>query len=141
MNKMILTLALTLSLASVAHAEIRYPDQIVTDVTCDNNGHLASGLSLKITSGGFAGLTQVTLVNRDGLGPFVNLGSISVSLKPNPSHRLGAPVVYTGNGFELTINVDGGGDQNGGFYSHVYADINGRVFNEPMTCTFPVHTM
>ena len=141
MNKMILTLALTLSMASVAHAEIHYPDQIVTEVTCDNNGHLASGLSLKITTGGFAGLTQVTLVNRDGLGPFITLGTLTVTRQPNPSHRLGAPTVYTGEDFELTINVDGPGNQNGGFYSHVYADINGRVFNEPMTCTFPVHTM
>lgn len=142
MNKFIAIAFLGLQFAAIsgAQAVVGGPDQIYTDVSCHNLSGLTGGLSVQIKSGGFAGLTWAELTNRDGLGPFVNLGQITVHQVPAQPGVDGAPLVYQGEGFELSINVDGAPTPQGQ-YSHVYADIHGRVFNEPMYCELMAHPM
>jgi hypothetical protein len=138
LKKSFAIMILTIGAFSTAHAEMRFPGEVVTDVECNNTSHLPSGLSLVITSGDLSGKFLAELTNRDDIGPYVNLGSIVVTRKQGSV--TGAPITYTGKDFNLEITIDSG-DDNGNFPAHVYADVKGRVFNEPMTCSFPVHTL
>lgn len=142
MNKFIAIAFLGFQMLAVSGAQafVVGPDQEYTVVQCRNTTGLTGGLSLVIKEGGFTGMTTATLTNRDGLGPFIDLGTIAVHQKPAQPGVDGAPLVYIGEGFELSINVDGAPTPQGQ-YSHVYADMNGRVFNEPMYCELMAHPM
>ena len=102
-------------------------------VSCRNTSGLPSGLSLTIFSQEDVGGLVAELINRDNIGPFVNLGQIPVVRKEYPDDFMGAPITYIGSDFLLDINWDGG-PVDGTFPSHVKATIQGRTFDEPMIC-------
>ena len=95
---------------------------------------LPNGLSIVISEGGIAGIARATFTNRDNIGPYLDLGSYIV--KKHHDQKMGAPVHYLGKDIDLQINVDTGPREDGAIYSHIYADLQGRVFNEPMECRF-----
>jgi hypothetical protein len=102
-------------------------------VSCRNNSGLPSGLSLTISSQEDLGGLVAEITNRDNIGPFVNLGQIPVVREEYPDEVMGAPITYIGSDFILDIIWDGG-RVNGAFPSHIKATIQGRTFDEPMTC-------
>jgi hypothetical protein len=101
-----------------------------TTVACHNTSRLPSGLTLTITSDNVAHFS-----NRDNLGPFVDLGTLTVSAASR-----GEKVEYTGSDFNLQIERSYDQSSNG-YVSQVYLDIQGRVFNEPMICNYPSQQM
>ena len=103
---------------------------------CRNTSGLPSGLTVVIQNDPTTQLTEAVLTDRENLGPFVDLGKIPVTREPVPTDVMGAPITYVGQDFRLEIFWDGGPD-GGGLHSHVYVDIGGRAYDEPMICSIP----
>ena len=128
---------LAIAAATVAAFFVSAPASAEMLFLCRNTSGLTSGVSVVIQTDTTTNLTEAVLTERRGLGPFVELGKIPVTRQAVPSSVMGAPITYLGNNFKLQIFWDGGPDGNGGLPSDLYADVNGRVFNEPMICTIP----
>jgi hypothetical protein len=140
MSKSLILSVLALALPFAAQAEMVAPDQLVTVAICHENNHLPNGLSVVIRSGGFAGLTTATITDRINIGPVETLETIVVRRKPVPAHVMGAGITYLGKQFSLHINTDGA-PLDGGFYSEVYADVKGHVYNQPLVCILPAQAL
>jgi hypothetical protein len=118
---------LVLSLTTSAFAESK------AEVLCRNTSGLPSGLSVSIFSQEGSDGLVAELINRDNLGPFVDLGDIAVTRVEYPNNVRGGPVTFIGYDFRLDIIWDGGLHE-GGYPSYVDVTIQGRHFSEPMRC-------
>src|SRR5580658_10332347 len=109
MKKMIALAFLGFQMVAVsgAQADVVGPDEGYTTVQCHNTSGMTGGLSVAIKSGEFSGVDTAYLTNRDDIGPFIQLGSVVVHQQAVQPGVDGAPLVFLGENFELSINVDG----------------------------------
>jgi hypothetical protein len=126
--------------ATAAQAEIRYPDQMYTVVTCrDANLDLVdAGTAIVIRTGGFAGITLAEVSENTFHGP-VSIGSVLVhsTLVTRP----GAPTIYRGTDFELVIEKDAAPLRNGMLPAHFKATVGNNDYDQDMACEFWAHTL
>jgi len=106
----------------------------VTEVRCRDTSGLPSGFSLTITKDTETQALTASFLNRDNIGPFINLGSIPVYRKYYSPEIMGAPITYLGKDFELNIIWDAAPMPSGAYHSHVDATIQDRRFDEAMLC-------
>jgi hypothetical protein len=118
---------LVLALTTSAFAESK------AKVLCQNTSGLPSGLFVSIFTQEGSDESIAQLTDRNNIGPFVNLGYISVTLVKYPEGVRGTPLTFIGSDFQLDIIWDGG-LREGSYPSYVDVTVQGRHFSEPMSC-------
>jgi hypothetical protein len=130
---------MSLSMISVAHAEFRGADMMYTIVGCS----AGNGVTLTITSGGFAGITLAHVFERDRYGRQNLIAKLPVREVNLPARQGLSPVqvskiLFVGDSFRLTLQPSMGGSSIPG---GIQADVGGRRYNQALSCQFYSHTM
>ena len=140
MKSVLLTIAAAITLTQTARAEMRIgADRIYTVLKC----HAAvatpdRGISVVITQGGFAGLTEMT-VTHYYLGQSSEQKYVVTQEMPQ---QMGSPMRYVGTGVRLTVNFTTTPMNDGGHYAVLQRDsINGHYMPEELSCHTIYHTM
>ena len=131
MKNLILAAGILLNVMS-GTANAASADQMKVIMTCHDLSNLPNGLYVQITTGGLAGVTQATVHNRIDLGPSLVLGSVIVHSQV-ASDKMGAPLTYTGNNFDLSVVTDAA-PTGQGYPAHLSAEFEGKVYNQGMLC-------
>jgi hypothetical protein len=141
MKKMIAFAFVAMQIAAVSAAHADIADELYTVVQCTSQSIMLShNVQVEIKEGGFSGVTLATVTLQNGPAPARTLGPISVRQKPVQPGVDGAPLVYVGQDFELSVNVDGAPTPRGQ-YSHLTAEVDGERVNEPMMCQLLAHPL
>ena len=107
MKSLLITTIAILTLGSFAKASDQAyqtgGDEMTEIIKCQPlNLHPDMGMSVTVSTGGIAGLTQAR-VERFFLG-HTSVENFIVKVAPAEPRRMGAPVTYIGNGIRLTAN-------------------------------------
>ena len=98
-----LFLVFSLSASLLSSAALASGDMMVDTIKCQPQEiHPDLGMSLVVSEGGLAGIPQI-YITRYFIGYSSNETYLARVQPPEP-RRLGAPVVYKGNGISLSIN-------------------------------------
>jgi hypothetical protein len=136
-KKALLFAASVLSLAPVANAYPR-PDAFnrVAIVDCDavrSGPDFGTGVTIEsVRHGRGIAQLQATVTSQSIAGPRV-IGQYFVRQLPMPPHRMGAPVVYRGMGFELEVNFTTS-PIGGRHLGRMVAEVHGQRVVEQMMC-------
>jgi hypothetical protein len=111
-------------------------------VDCSSvNISFSSNVQVQIKEGGLAGITTAQIKSQEGPAPVLNLGPIEAHEVFRQPGIDGAPLIYKGEGFELSIDTDGASNERG-YYSTLNADIDGHVFNNAtLYCQLYAHAL
>jgi hypothetical protein len=115
-----LMIAILMSLS----AQAQTGDMMKTVMTCvPTTLRPDVGMSVTVSTGGLAGLTQVRVrhffLGRSSVETFI------VQEQPVDTHKLGAPIVFEGNGIRLSANFTTAPLKDGGHIGHLVIDGQG----------------
>jgi hypothetical protein len=141
MKTALLTAALTIGFAAQSQAMIRVgvgADQKYTTMRCTRLHAVPDlGLSVEVTEGGFAPMTEVS-VKQFFLG---HSHEDKYVVQRVQSNRIGAPIVYTAEGITLSVNLTTAPLADGGSYGRlVMNDGESKEITE-LNCKMFAHTM
>ncbi len=129
MKKILAIAVLSLSAFSSAHANVPYgPDRAYTTVECTAR----NGVAVRIMTGGFIGRTFAQIAQSYSNGRIAPVATIPAVQYTHTQNGRGFLDQYVGAGFKLEISPS----KSDGFSAHLTADVQGRVYNQDLTCQF-----